>query len=80
MARHVMNKMIHKIDFPIFTHNPSLVYLDSASTTQKPQSVIDEAQRFLVEDNANIHRGMYSLAERSEEIYFQSKKLFAEFI
>lgn len=69
-----------KSDFPLFANNPDLVYLDSAATLQKPQCVIDEVTRFLSHDYANIHRGRYSLAERSEEAYWQARKTVAEYI
>lgn len=67
-------------DFPIFSNNPDLIYLDSASTAQKPRAVIDEMSRFLSQDYANIHRGAYSLSERSEELYRASKDAVARLI
>lgn len=74
--------MIHslKSDFPIFQNNPWLVYLDSAATLQKPQHVIDRVSAFLSNDYANIHRWWYSLSERSEELYRQTRKKVAQFI
>ena len=45
-----------RTDFPIFTSHPELVYLDSASTAQKPQQVIDAISHFFATDYANIHR------------------------
>ena len=47
---------IFKKDFPIFTHNPGLIYLDSTATTQKPLSVIDGVKQYLEHDYSNIHR------------------------
>lgn len=67
-------------DFLIFANNPNLVYLDSASTAQKPSVVIDGMRDFMERDYANIHRGAYSLSERSEELYDASKKAVARFI
>lgn len=64
--------------FPILQNNPGLVYLDNTASVQKPQMVIDEITRFLSFDYSNIHRGSYSLAERSEHIYEQSKKVVAQ--
>lgn len=66
--------------FPIFQNNPGLVYLDNASTTHKPQSVIDTMNNYITHDYANIHRGQYALAEQSELAYTHSKKTVAEFI
>ncbi|USN56863.1 MAG: aminotransferase class V-fold PLP-dependent enzyme [Candidatus Peribacteria bacterium] len=67
-------------DFPIFSTHPDLVYLDSAATSQKPQSVIDAVTDYLTTTNSNIHRGTYSIAEQSEDLYQQSKARFAQFI
>jgi len=69
-----------KKDFPIFANNPGLVFLDNGASTQKPQMVIDGVSEFVAHDYANIHRGMYSLSERSEELYHKSKEAVAEFI
>lgn len=69
-----------KSDFPIFANNPELIYLDSASTLQKPQQVIDAVSSYLSNDYANIHRGMYELSQKSEEIYESSRSTVAELI
>lgn len=70
----------YKKDFPIFTNNPDLVYLDSAASTQKPQAVITGIQDYLTHSYSNIHRGVYSLAEESESLYEQSKIKVAELL
>lgn len=67
-----------KLDFPIFANNPWLVYLDNAATTLKPQMVIDGISDYLANDYANIHRWFYSLSQKSEEMYFQSKRIVAK--
>jgi len=57
-----------KLDFPILDqeiHGHRLVYLDSASTSQKPAVVIDAVDEYYRGYNANIHRGIYELAEKS---------------
>jgi len=69
-----------KENFPIFKNNKELIYLDSTATTQKPSYVIDGIKEFLESDYSNIHRGAYSLAEKSEKLYEDSKKKMAEFI
>lgn len=69
---------MYKHDFPLFTTHPDLVYLDNASTTPKPQYVIDCVDHYISHDYANIHRGHYSLAEQSELLYEQSKKMTAK--
>ena len=55
-------------DFPLFNQSKngnSLVYLDSTATTQKPQKVIDAITSYYKKYNANIHRGVYSIAEKA---------------
>ncbi|MDD2566247.1 MAG: cysteine desulfurase [Candidatus Gracilibacteria bacterium] len=69
-----------KNDFPIFANNPGLVFLDNAASTQKPSYVINGIKHFLEHDYANIHRGAYSLSEKSEELYEKSKEKVKEFI
>ena len=63
-------------DFPILTRefdgNP-LVYLDSASTAQKPQVVIDALAEHLRTHNANVHRGVYTLAQEADAAYEQAR-------
>lgn len=53
-------------DFPLFTQKPGIVYLDNASTTQKPKSVIDAVSDFVSTQYANIHRGNYDLSHEAE--------------
>ncbi len=69
-------------DFPILTRqfdgNP-LVYLDSASTAQKPQVVIDALAEHLRAHNANVHRGVYALAQEADAAYEQARERVAAF-
>lgn len=61
-----------RADFPILTqqiNNQPLVYLDSAATTQKPQSVITATERFYTQQNANVHRGRHTLSEQATSAY-----------
>lgn len=72
-----------KKEFPIFGRKISgkpLVYLDSASTTQKPQCVIDALADFYSSHNANIHRGIHALSEEATELYERTRKSVARFI
>ena len=58
----------YRYDFPILdqiVNDEPLVYLDNAATTQKPQAVIDRLVAYYQNDNANVHRGVHTLAERS---------------
>ena len=73
-----INKLIK--DFPIFKTYPDLVYLDSGATSQKPQSVIDTVSGFYTRKNANIHRGIYKLAELATETYENTRTQIAKFI
>ena len=66
--------------FPIFDHHPDLVYLDSASSTQKPWCVLETKDWFLRTSYANVHRGLYELSEQAEEVYMSSKKVVADWI
>ncbi|MBK5278259.1 MAG: cysteine desulfurase, partial [Bacteroidia bacterium] len=55
--------------FPIFTHRPELVYLDSAATSQKPSSVVQSITNFYEKENANVHRGLYELSSKATQRY-----------
>lgn len=66
--------------FPIFTHQPDLVWLDSASSTQKPRSVIETAQRFYEMGYSNIHRGLYPLSERATADFEATRDAVKRFI
>ena len=71
-------------DFPILTRtvrdNKPLVYLDNASTTQKPNQVIDAITDYYRNHNANIHRAVYALAEESTEAYETARDKIANFV
>jgi cysteine desulfurase/selenocysteine lyase len=58
----------------------NLVYLDSAATSQKPQSVIEVMDSFYRQHNANIHRGIHQLAEEATQLYEESRRKVAGFI
>ncbi len=71
-------------DFPILKRtvrdNKPLVYLDNASTTQKPNQVIDAITDYYRNHNANIHRAVYALAEESTEAYENARDKIANFV
>src|SRR4030067_1366012 len=70
-------------DFPILAqpaHGRRLVYLDRAATSQKPQRVITALVRYYREYNANVHRGIYKIAEQATEAYETSRAKVAAFI
>jgi cysteine desulfurase/selenocysteine lyase len=70
-------------DFPILSttaHGRPLVYLDSASSSQKPQVVIDALDTYYREYNANVHRGIYEIGERATAAYEAARAQVARFI
>lgn len=71
-------------DFPIFQRETRpgvpLVYLDSTATSQKPLTVIEAMNQFYRRSNANIHRGVHTLAEESTAMYEQARVKIAKFI
>lgn len=74
---------INKTDFPMWQGAdavPDAVYLDSAATSQKPQAVIDALVHYYTRQNANVHRGVYTLAEQATEAYENARQTVADFI
>jgi len=72
-----------RADFPILRQTvfgKPLVYLDSAATAQKPRAVIDTLTRFYEADNANIHRGLHQLSERSTAAYEETRAKVRRFL
>lgn len=70
-------------DFPIFDRDLDerpLIYLDSGATSQKPQVVIDALSDHLAHHNANVHRGVYALAQEADAAYDGARRLVAEFV
>lgn len=72
-----------KNDFPIFSNRingKEFIYLDSAATTQKPNSVIDSIVNYYKNYNSNIHRGIYSISIESTENYENARNNIGNFI
>ena len=71
-------------DFPILQRkvrdNKPLIYLDNASTTQKPNQVIDAITDYYRNYNANIHRAVYALAEEATNAYESTRDKIAKFV
>jgi len=70
-------------DFPILNrrvHGKPLVYLDNAATTQKPKQVIDAIRNYYEIYNANVHRGLHTLAEESTEAFEKTRARIGRFI
>ncbi|MGB7366015.1 SufS family cysteine desulfurase, partial [Carnobacterium jeotgali] len=72
-----------KNDFPILTqiiNDEPLVYLDNAATTQKPTAVLAALETYYREANANVHRGVHTLAERATTGYEAAREKVRHFI
>lgn len=72
-----------KSEFPILNqkvNEESLVYLDSAATTQKPQYILEKIKEYYSLNNANVHRGVHTLAERATQEFENARKKVARFI
>ncbi len=72
-----------KDDFPIFTRTfdgRPLIYLDSGATSQKPRVVIDAVADHLRDHNANVHRGVYALAQEADAAYDGARNRVAAFV
>ena len=70
-------------DFPILdqiVNDEPLVYLDNAATTHKPKAVLEAVNRYYQEDNANVHRGVHTLAERATASYEAARETVRRFI
>ncbi|HXD56242.1 MAG TPA: SufS family cysteine desulfurase [Solirubrobacteraceae bacterium] len=74
-----------RADFPIFERGAGepgskpLIYLDSGATSQKPRQVIEALTRHLAEHNANVHRGVYPLAQEADEAFEAARGAIASF-
>ena len=72
-----------RADFPILqrkVHDKPLVYLDNAATSQKPRQVIQALVDYYEQYNANIHRGIHTLAEEATGLYEDARGKAARFI
>lgn len=80
-----MGKSLNDVraDFPILNqqvNDESLVYLDNAATTQKPKAVVEALEHYYYHDNANVHRGVHTLAERATEKFEAAREKVRAFI
>jgi cysteine desulfurase/selenocysteine lyase len=70
-------------DFPILQrqiNGHALAYLDNAATTQKPRAVIQALVDYYEQHNANVHRGVHTLAEEASALYEQARAKVARFL
>src|SRR5690625_3440529 len=78
----MLNEKIRE-QFPILNQEVNghpLVYLDSAATSQKPQSVIDSLTEYYSEYNSNVHRGVHTLGTKATEAYEGARETVKQFI
>jgi cysteine desulfurase/selenocysteine lyase len=83
MSQAVSATLAVRGDFPILERSfdgAPLIYLDSASTSQKPAVVIDALAQHLRAHNANVHRGVYALAQEADEAYESARARVAAFV
>ncbi|MBC1979059.1 cysteine desulfurase [Listeria marthii] len=72
-----------RADFPILDqeiNEKPLAYLDNAATSQKPKQVIEALTHYYQFDNANVHRGVHTLAARATDAYESARSKVAKFI
>ncbi len=72
-----------RADFPVLDqtiNGKQLVYFDNAATTQKPSAVIDALVHYYQTDNANIHRGIHTLAERATRDFEATREAVRAFL
>lgn len=82
-AAHELDVAAIRGDFPILerqVHGHRLVYLDNAATTQKPRAVLDALRRYYETMNANVHRGIHTLAGEATEAYENVRERVASFL
>jgi cysteine desulfurase/selenocysteine lyase len=72
-----------RADFPILdqqVHGHPLVYFDNAATSQKPRAVVDALVRYYERDNANVHRGIHELSNRSTNAFEAARERTRKFL
>ena len=69
-----------KADFPIFANNPGLHFLDSGASSQRPEQVLAAMDNYYRFHHANVHRGVYRLAEEATELYEEARQKIGRFI
>jgi len=83
-TNHSLDAVSIRRDFPILSREVRpgvpLVYLDSTATSQKPEAVISAMDTFYRQSNANIHRGIHTLAEEATAAYEAARRKVADFI
>jgi len=79
----VINAQKLRQEFPILeqvVNDEALVYLDNAATTQKPEAVLQTLENYYRKENANVHRGVHTLAQRATQKYETAREKVCQFI
>lgn len=79
----MFNAANRKQDFPVLfqeVNDEPLIYLDNAATSQKPKHVLEAMRHYYEQDNANVHRGVHTLAERATRQYEEARQTVRDFI
>ena len=72
-----------KSDFPMLeqqSHDHRLVYLDSAASSQRPWAVLNAMDHYYQTTHANVHRGVYAIAEEADRLYEDAREVVGRFI
>ena len=75
-----MTALVPRRDFPLLVAQPTMRYLDSAATSQKPRAVLDALRGFYETVNANPHRGAYALSAAATDAYHEARATVARFL
>jgi cysteine desulfurase / selenocysteine lyase len=67
-------------DFPVYSKQPNIVYLDSAASSLKVRSVIDQLDHYYQDLGVNVHRGAYELAYQTTMLFEDARQTVAKFI
>ncbi len=76
----ILSEYNYKQDIPVFDVYKDLVYLDNAATTQKPRKVLEAAEKYYREENANPLRGLYELSVKATDAYENAREAVRGFI
>jgi cysteine desulfurase/selenocysteine lyase len=82
-AQKALDAHVLRADFPVFEeliNGKPVAYLDSAASAQKPRQVLDTMREFYEHSYANVHRGVYRLAERATAGYEEARRKVAGFV
>jgi len=73
-------KLLSKTNFPVFEVYKDIAYLDNSATQQKPRQVLERAEKYYREENANPLRGLYDLSVKATDAYENAREAVKKFI